>query len=85
MSTESHEQPSVRRWQDQFEIPVRVTSAQVTDQDGSARTIWAYDRLLVPALTAIDVNSAVDRDFDADADVRAQALAAMHAALAVAP
>lgn len=84
-STESHEQPVVRRWQDLFEIPVRVASEARENPDGSTRTVWTYDRVLVPALTAIDVNSAVDRDFDADEQVRTQALAAMRDALAVTP
>lgn len=83
--TESHEQPVVRRWQDLFEIPVQVTSEARENPDGSTRTVWTYGRVLVPALTAIDVNSAIDRDFDADEQVRAQALAAMRDALAVTP
>jgi hypothetical protein len=71
IQTQSHEAPSVRRWQDGYEIPVNITHNPATSDRSEC---WDYARVIVPALTAIDVTSAVDRDFDSDAGVLAEAL-----------
>lgn len=78
--TQSHEEPAVRRWQEQYEIPVRVEQLDIDDTDGS-RIVWEYDRLLIPALTPLDVAATVARDFDGDELVLADAIERLHAAL----
>ena len=81
MSTQSHEAPAVRRWQDAYEVPVRVTHDQVSDGSGT-REVWTYERLVIPSLTLLDVASAIERDFESDPDALAEASAAVSAALA---
>jgi ABC-type Fe3+ transport system substrate-binding protein len=69
--TYSGAEPFCQRWQDGYEIPVNVTTEE---HDGRPR--WVYQRVVTPALTTIDIWAAVERDFGADPEVYAQAIAA---------
>lgn len=79
--TRSAHAPTVQRWQDGWEIPVNVTHATVTDDYGT-RDEWEYDRVIVPSLSHVDIAAAVDRQYDGDSGVLAQAQAAALDALA---
>lgn len=64
--TESTDEPTVRRWQRGYEIPVDITSEVRTDANQVSRTVWMYRRCVVAALTTVDIQAAIDRDFDGD-------------------
>lgn len=74
MITFSNEAPYVRRWQDGYEIPLNASLEEITTEQGAFER-WSYYRLIVPALTVPDIENAVLREFDGDAEVLAQAIA----------
>lgn len=80
MKTQSNEEPKVRRWQDGYEIPISIESSVLDDEHGT-RTVYSYFRLVVPALTIPDIESAISRDFDGDAALLAEAIAIAKAAM----
>lgn len=77
--TESTDPPVVRKWQHGYEVPVQITSTTV---DG--RTVYTYERIIVTSLSALDIKAAVDRDFNGDPAIYAEAEAAARTALGAA-
>ena len=73
--TESATEPTVQRWQTGYEIPVDVTSEDITDEQGTY-TRWTYRRVVTASLASVDIARAVAADFDGDPAVLAQAQAA---------
>lgn len=72
--TESDSLPTVRRWQSGYEIPVQITTETRTDEmTGTARTVYLYRRVVVPALTALDIAASVERDHGGDPAILAEA------------
>ena len=80
MKTQSNELPKTRRWQEGYEIPVNIEELQIQKEE-ETYTAYSYDRVIVSALTVPDIESAVNRDFDGDADILAQAVESAKSAM----
>jgi hypothetical protein len=80
MKTQSNELPKARRWQEGYEIPVEIEVLEVSDEYGD-RLVYSYHRLIVPALTITDIESAIARDFEGDEILLADAIAAAKAVM----
>ena len=80
MKTQSNELPKTRRWQEGYEIPVNIEELLV-EKDDQTYIAYSYNRVVVSALTVPDIESAVAREFNADADVLAQALQSAKSAI----
>jgi hypothetical protein len=67
--------PTLARWQTGWEIPVTVSVETVTPEMGEPYEQWTYQRVVVPSLAASDIQAVVERDFDGDASILAEAQA----------
>lgn len=65
--------PKAQRWQNGYEIPVNITTEEI-DDNGETKTRWVYQRVVTPALTTVDIQAVIDRDFNGDNAVYEQAI-----------
>lgn len=59
--TQSPTEPTVRRWQRGYEIPVDVAKVTETGEDGTQRIFWRYLRVVTDSLNDVDVEAALTR------------------------